>query len=246
LWAIIRYGCASSQLGNVLVENREWTSAERGLEALVLQVGVVAEQLRGGEHPLVDDRARAEARHHEVGPRRDLRHAPDHVELALERILVARELVRGRHDELLDVGGEEVGRDADVVLVDGHVAPADDALALPGHRALEQRLQLGTAVLLRREEADADAVSARWREVLVEHGAHERVGHLEQDPGAVAGVRVSTRRPAMLEVLQRHHRAPDRLVRRLAVEPRDEGDAAGVVLVAWVVKANRLGRPRHA
>ena len=27
LWAIIRYGCASSQLGNVLVEKREWTSA---------------------------------------------------------------------------------------------------------------------------------------------------------------------------------------------------------------------------
>ena len=41
-------------------------------------------------------------------------------------------------------------------------------------------------------------------------------------------------------------RAPHRLVRRLAVEPRDEGDAAGVVLVAGVVQANRLGRPRHA
>ena len=27
LWAIIRYGCASSQLGKVLVEKREWTSA---------------------------------------------------------------------------------------------------------------------------------------------------------------------------------------------------------------------------
>ena len=29
LWAIIRYGWASSQLGNVLVENRECTSASR-------------------------------------------------------------------------------------------------------------------------------------------------------------------------------------------------------------------------
>ena len=157
-----------------------------------------------------------------------------------------RELVRGRHDELLDVGGEEVGRDADVVLVDRHVAPGDDALALVGHRALEQRLELLPAVLLVRQEAHAHAVGARRRQVLVEHRAHERVGHLEQDPGAVARVRVGTRRAAVLEVLQRHDRALDRLVRRLAVEPRDEGDAAGVVLVAWVVKANRLGRPRHA
>jgi hypothetical protein len=27
LWALIRCGCASSQLGKVLVENREWTMA---------------------------------------------------------------------------------------------------------------------------------------------------------------------------------------------------------------------------
>ncbi len=27
LWAIIRYGCASAQLGNVFVEKREWISA---------------------------------------------------------------------------------------------------------------------------------------------------------------------------------------------------------------------------
>jgi len=26
LWASSRYGCANSQAGNVLVENREWTS----------------------------------------------------------------------------------------------------------------------------------------------------------------------------------------------------------------------------
>ncbi len=31
LWAIIRYGCASSQLGNVFVEKREWTSASADL-----------------------------------------------------------------------------------------------------------------------------------------------------------------------------------------------------------------------
>ena len=29
LWAIIRYGCASAQLGKVFVLKREWTSASR-------------------------------------------------------------------------------------------------------------------------------------------------------------------------------------------------------------------------
>ena len=61
---------------------------QRGLRPRVLQVGVVAEQLRRREHPLVDDRARAEARDHELRARRELGHAADHVQLALERVLV--------------------------------------------------------------------------------------------------------------------------------------------------------------
>ena len=119
---------------------------ERRLGALVLQVGVVAEQLRGREHALVDDRAARERRDHEVGAGGELGHAPDHVEPALEGVLV-RQAVRGRgrHDELLDVGREVVGGDADVVLVDRHVAPADDALALglDGARSAAPRARRG-------------------------------------------------------------------------------------------------------
>jgi hypothetical protein len=39
----------------------------------------------------------------------------------------------------------------------------------------------------------------------------------------------------VLEVLERDDRALDRLVRRIAVEAGDHGDAAGVVLIAGVV-----------
>ena len=59
LWAIIRYGCASSQLGNVFVEKRECTSASADFVRGSCQVGEVAQQLRAGEHALVDDRAAA-------------------------------------------------------------------------------------------------------------------------------------------------------------------------------------------
>ena len=41
----------------------------------------------------------------------------------------------------------------------------------------------------------------------------------------------------MLEVLEHGQGAGDRLVRRAAVEPRDEADAAGVVLEPRVVEA---------
>jgi hypothetical protein len=48
----------------------------------------------------------------------------------------------------------------------------------------------------------------------------------------------------MLQVLERDDGALDRLVGRLAAEAGDHGHAAGVVLVAGVVQADRLGRPR--
>ena len=66
---------------------------QRGLGPLVLQVGVVAQQLRRGEHALVDDRAARERGDDEVRPGGQLGHPADHVELALERVLVVR---RGR------------------------------------------------------------------------------------------------------------------------------------------------------
>ena len=152
----------------------------------------------------------------------------------------------GRHHELLDVGRVEVGGDADVVLVDRDVAPADDALPLGADLLLEQRLELGAAVRVLRQEADADAVGARRRQVLADQAPHQLVGHLEQDPGAVARVRIGSRRPAVLEVLQRHDRPLDGLVRGLPAQARHEGDAAGVVLVCRVVEADRTGRPWHA
>ena len=219
---------------------------QRGLRARVGQVREVAQDLRAREHALVDDRAAAEARDHELRAGGDLGHAADHVELALERVLVGRQLVGRGHDELLDVGRVEVGRDADVVLVDRHVAPADDALALGDDGVLEQLLELLAALLLAREEADADAVGAGRRQVLVDHAADELVGQLEQDSSAVAGVRVRARGPAVLEVLERDDRAYDGLVGPGSIELGDHGDATGVVLVGRVVEADpAAGTFRH-
>ena len=216
---------------------------QRGLRALVLQVGVVAQQLRRREHALVDDRAARERGDDEVRAGGQLGDAADHVELALERVLVRGEVVRRRHHELLDVGREPVGGDADVVLLDRDVAPGDDALPLGLDGVGEQPLELVPALLLLGQEADRDAVLPRGRQLRADHAAQELVGQLHEDPGAVARVRVGARRAAVLQVLEGGDRPPDRLVARLAAQPRDERDAAGVVLVCGVVQTDRPGRP---
>ena len=218
---------------------------ERGLGPRVLQVGVVAEQLRGGEHALVDDRAARERRHDEVRAGGELGDAADHVELALEGVLVGLALRRpGRDHELLDVGREVVGGDADVVLVDRDVAPADDALALGLDRARQQRLELGAPLVVLGQEADGDAVAAGRRELFADDAAQQLVGELDQDAGAVAGVGVGARCSAVLEVLQRDDRALHGLVAGDTVKARDHGDATGVVFIAGVVQADRHCRSR--
>jgi hypothetical protein len=236
LWAIIRYGCASSQDGNVFVLKHE---RHRGLRARVRQVGEVAQDLRAREHALVDDRAAAEGRDDELGAGGDLRHAADHVQLALEGVLIGGQLVGRGDDEVLDVRRVQVGRDADVVLVDRDVAPAHDALALGRHRVLEELLELGAALLVARQEAHADAVGAGRRQVGVDDPPDELIRHLEQDSSAVTRIGICTRGTAVLEVLERDDGSLYGLVRRLAVELGDHRDATGVVLVGRIVEADR-------
>ena len=68
LCAISRNGCASGQLGKVLVENRECTSASAVANRSSDRSGKNGSQLAGGEHALVDQGAR--------GQRREVRRRP--------------------------------------------------------------------------------------------------------------------------------------------------------------------------
>ena len=86
-------------------------------------------------------------------------------------------------------------------------------------------------------EADGHAVAARLGELNAGLGAEEGVGQLDQDPRAVPGVRVGALGAAVLEPLERVQRPRHDLVRGGRADPCDEGDAAGVVLVARVVQA---------
>jgi hypothetical protein len=132
---------------------------------------------------------------------------------------------------------------AGLVAADGDVAPAEDRLALGPHDILEHPFELLPPPRLRREETEPDAVASGGGELERDRRAQERVGELQEDAGAVSGVGIRARGPAVLEVLERAQRAVDRLVRPMAVETGDERDAACVVLVRRVVEALLLQCP---
>jgi hypothetical protein len=70
--------------------------------------------------------------------------------------------------------------------------------------------------------------------------AVQRVGHLDQDAGAVAHQLVGAHRAAVVQVLQDLQRMGDDGVALLALDVRHEADAAGVVLMRRVVQAGVL------
>lgn len=142
--------------------------------------------------------------------------------------------------------------------VDGNIAPSDHHLPLTLHRRDDELLELGGALLVLRQEQHADAVRTRGGELRRGDGAEELVGEGDEDSGAVARVGVGAGSAAVSKALERRKRPPNRLVRRLAPEPRDEGDAARIVLVgrvvepapsrppAWEMSASPVGREQGA
>ena len=139
-------------------------------------------------------------------------------------------------------GSMLLDRFAEAGAVDRHVAPAEQDLAF----VLDRALDLVFAGEARRrflgQEHHADAVLARRRQAHALRGhllAEERVGNLDQDAGAVAGERIGADRAAMGEVAQDLQTLLDDRVAFLALDVRDEADAAGVVLVGGVVETLR-------
>ena len=70
------------------------------------------------------------------------------------------------------------------------------------------------------------------------------MGELDEHAGPVAGCRVGSGGAAVLEIVESLEREIDDLVAGVAVQARDAGNTAGVVLEASVVKTGGAGR-RH-
>ena len=181
------------------------------LQPRVDEVGVVPRELQGAEHPLVDQRARGEARNRKVWPGRELDHPADDVELPFEGVLVVTQLRRRGHEHVAHARRAGAGNGADVCRVDRNIAPAEHRLPLGLDGRSDEPLQLGSALLVLRQEEHPDAVRARLRQIRRGHGTEKRVGEADEDPGAVAGVGIGAGGAAMGESRERGERSHDGL-----------------------------------
>ena len=170
--------------------------------------------------------------------------AAQHVGVAVE-IDTGLALTSG-DDQVLEVrhGADRDGRQG--AGLDGHLAPRDHVeLDLVGD-GLDGGLHLCAPLLVDREEGHAHGVLTGFREPALDDGAQEAVRDLDQDARAVTGGLVGAGGAAMVQVAQRLEPLLDDLVPGHAVEVRDEGDTAGVVLVSRVVETDLLAVREHA
>ena len=140
--------------------------------------------------------------------------ATAHVELALE-LVAGRDVRRTPKERLVDGRHAGEGRLAQVMRVDGHLAPEEQGDALLGAAFLEDATRHLGALCVLREEDHRHAVLALVGEqvaVLLSLLAEEAVRNLEQDARAVAGVSLQPLAAAVLEVDEQRERVVEQLV----------------------------------
>jgi hypothetical protein len=210
---------------------------QRGLHVGIGQVGEHRLDLVGAEHALVDEGVRGQARDVrelvlgdvERGHRL-LELLADDVQLALER---RRVLHRGppADEHLLDRRPHRARAVAQRAVVAGDVAPAEQALPLVVHDRVEDGAHLVGLHRLAGQEHEAGAVVVHRRQREADARAlapQEAVGHLQQDAGAVAGVRLAAAGAAVEQVDEDLQGLPHDGVRGSSLDVDDEADAAGV------------------
>ena len=159
------------------------------------------------------------------------------------RVGVPGPLGRPRGDEDLAEHGLDGDRArADRAVVGRDIAPAEEHLAFFSDDPREDPLDGGAMLGLARQEHQAGAVVAGGRQRGRRHAAQERVGHLNEDAGAVARVDLAAAGAPVRQVLQDLKRLSDNRMGLPALDVHDEADAARVVLVDGIVQA--FGRRR--
>jgi len=161
------------------------------------------------------------------------------VELALQRV-GHRDARSSADEDLTDHGLQLLRRLGEVGVVDWHVAPAEQQLALVLDRALDLVFAGEATRRIARQEDHADAILAqgRQRHAAPAHLlAQESVRHLDQQACAVRELRIPAHRAAVVQVLQDRQALVDDRVRFFALDVRDKTDAASVVLAGRVVEA---------
>ena len=219
---------------------------DRRLHRRMVELRIERAELQRGQHALEDDRAVRHAGDVEaVRGLRDtcahpvLDHFADHVETALERVVVIDAAPAGDED-LAYVRLLGARRLAEVRAVGRHVAPPQQPLPLLGDHLRDDVVNPAPLLPIGRQEAHADAVLAGARKRyarLARHQAQRRMRYLDQHAGAVAGVGIAAEGAAVVQVRQHLQGVVEHLPGTAAVHVDDEPDAAGVVFAGGIVQA---------
>lgn len=165
---------------------------QSGSQILFRQVGIESLQLRRDEKPFVNDGAGGKGA--EEGALAFLfQHSSQNEELSFEFAAVAHGI---EGDEKLLYRGHAGSRyGAYRFGLHGNVAPAEDAVTAFFQRRFDQIL------FIRFFKDHGHSVLAEWRKIGNDL-SEERVGKLEKEAGAVAGLRIVARGAAVDEILE--------------------------------------------
>jgi hypothetical protein len=109
---------------------------------------------------------------------------------------------------------------------------------------LYKLLNLSSTLLIARQEQLTHCVAAELRENHLEGGAQELIWRLEEDSRPIASVWVRPGGSAMLKIGKRNECPFNHTMARRTNQLSDKCDAAGVVLVTWVVEPGPAGSRR--
>ena len=216
------------------------------LDGGVVEVDEEAAHLRGDQHALVHDGARAHRAHVEdlvaqgkLGVGLLFDGATAHVQATLKGIAGGR-VVRTAQEGLQDSGHAGSGRLAQVVRVDGHLSPKEQRHAGLGAALLKHAAGILYALVVLREEQHGHTIVALCRQnlaALLGLFTKKVMRNLEQDASAVAGVLLESRAAAVLQVDQNGQRIVQNLVMTLTVDIGKRADATSIVVEFGAIKA---------
>ena len=216
------------------------------LDSGVVEIDEEAAHLRGDEHALVHDSARAHGADVEdlvaqgkLGIGLLLDSATAHVQAALEGV-TRRRIVGAAQKGLQNGGHAGACRLAQVVRVDGHLAPKEQRHAGLGAALLKHATGILYALVVLRKEQHGHAIVALCRQnlaALLSLFAKKVMRNLEQDTGTVAGVLLESRAAAVLQVDQNGQRVVQNLVMALTVDIGKCADATCIVVEFGAIKA---------
>ena len=221
---------------------------QRGDQRRIRQIREHRPQLTRREHALVGQRVRRQADDVEEAAReridlervdRVLDSLANDVQLALED---ARDRAVRRHcranEHMLEDGLRRAGARADHGVVGRHIAPADQALPFLVDDRRDQILDRdrGRDSSCGRNTRPAPYSPAGGQRRTGRTCAQKCVGHLNQNAGAVTGVRLAAARAAVFQVDEDLQRLLDDVVRAMSLDVHDKSDAAGIVFGSGVVQ----------